>query len=155
MNNSGIFIWMLEHPEKDAPEWSALYFCLKKRKCDNLLKRDHVTGEGRGGNNPINRLLTVSPWMPEYRWFSARSHPSASDLTQTSWFPLRACVPCKCEKDFSATTCMQARPQHDLLKPREQTEILQDFFMTQVKAYDSNTNQKSFWKNKQQMLIII
>lgn len=42
MNNSGTFIWMLEHPEKDAPELSAFYFCLKKRKCDHLLKRDHV-----------------------------------------------------------------------------------------------------------------
>jgi len=26
MNNSGTFIWMVEQPEKDAPELSAFYF---------------------------------------------------------------------------------------------------------------------------------
>lgn len=51
---------MLEHPEKDAPELSAFYFCLKKRKCDHLLKRDHVIYIKKQSNKSITYCVTMN-----------------------------------------------------------------------------------------------
>lgn len=43
-------------------------------------------------------LLTVSPWMPDYRWFCGLITSVCRDLTGTGFCPLRACVSSKCDK---------------------------------------------------------
>lgn len=60
--------------------------------------------------NIYEGLLTVSPWMPEYRWFSARSHPSASIWHKPVGFIYAHAFPASVQRFFCAHALM-ARTQ--------------------------------------------
>lgn len=115
---------MLQHPNW-IPEIHPLLFSIKNNKKQGEKKKNmrtktrepliqHTSRE----SSDNKRVLTVSPWMPEYRWFLARSHPSASTWHKTLGLLSAHAYPASVKRFFFCACSMcGVLPQHTLMMP--------------------------------------